>query len=208
MSYTTHEVQKALNLPDFDSWTAQKKMMPSPRTNHRPPDKPGQVRLGVVLVLLYRRGNDLYLVLTRRRDDLHTHAGQISFPGGRNKAPETLLATALREAQEEIGIDTEELEVLGKLSPLYISLSDFEVQPFVAWYKNAERPNFTPNISEVAEIIEVSLRHLCDPAMRAKEARNIHGCRVLVPYFAVQGQKVWGATAMILSEFLERLKIV
>jgi 8-oxo-dGTP pyrophosphatase MutT (NUDIX family) len=159
-----------------------------------------------VLVLLYCRDSELYVILTRRRDDLQSHAGQVSFPGGRNEAPETLLATALRETHEEVGINPQMLEVLGELTPLYIFPSDYEVHPFVAWYSNGDQPKFAPNLDEVAEIIEVPLRRLLEPATFQEEMWTIRGYELLVPFFCVNGHKIWGATAMMLSEFVERLR--
>ena len=114
----------------------------------------------------------------------------------------------MREAYEEIGVPAEGVTVLGQLTPLYILPSDFEVHPTVGWYSNGQRPVFIPNQDEVAEVLEVSLRHLMDPRTRGEGWWTIRGYRLLVPYYNVQGHKVWGATAMMLSELIERLKAV
>ncbi len=201
-----NEIEKALNLFSFDVSSAHRKMSPVPRHSRRPDEKAGQARLGGVLLLLYRRDNEFHLILTQRKDDLQSHAGQVSFPGGRNEESESLMATALREAQEEIGINPQMVSILGELSPIYIFPSDFEVHPFVGWYNNGKQPNFFPNHNEVAEIIEVPLAQLLDPANRKEEKWTIQGYELLVPFFLVKGHKVWGATAMMLSEFLERLR--
>jgi 8-oxo-dGTP pyrophosphatase MutT (NUDIX family) len=208
MHVTLDDVQAALQLAEFDGTAAQQKMMPQARVNLRPPERPGQPRLGGVLLLLYQAEDELYLVLTRRRDDLQAHAGQVSFPGGRHEAPETLQTTALRETFEEIGIPAASLRILGELSSLYILPSDFEVHPFVAYYENGSRPRFVPDPHEVAEIIEVPLSHLFDPSTRVEEEWELRGYPVSVPFFQVNQHKVWGATAMMLSEFLERLRRV
>ncbi len=204
-NYTIQDIKQALSLVDFDAYSAHKKMTPTSRESQRQPGKPGQVRLGGVLILLYPIHGELQLVLTRRRDDLNSHAGQMSFPGGQHEAQETLLMTALRETEEEIGISAKSLEVIGELAPLYIPPSDFEVHPFVAWYCNGNRPNFSPNPREVAEIIEVPLRHLLDPSSSGEQPWDFHGQSIIVPYYTVAGHKVWGATAMIISELVERL---
>jgi len=204
--YTIHDIQRALALPNFDVAAAQYKMLPVPRDVSRPPAKSGLARLGGVLVMFYCCGDELYLVLTRRRDDLHTHAGQISFPGGKHEVGETLAETAVREAHEEIGVHPDKLTILGGLTPLYIPPSDFEVHPTVAWYANGQRPSFIPNDGEVAEILEIPLGCLFDPIARGEETRLIRGYNVRIPFFNVQGHKVWGATAMILSELMERLR--
>jgi len=201
------EIQQALALQDFDPLKAQLKMAPRPRITVRAPETPGNPRQGGVLILLYERLGQTCLVLTRRRDDLQSHAGQISFPGGRRESGETLQTTAIREAHEEIGIHPAELELLGRLSSLYIPPSDYEVHPFVAWYRNG-RPTFIPQESEVAEILEVPLSHLLDPAARLQEKWEIRGFELDVPFYLVSGHKVWGATAMMLSEFLCRLEKV
>jgi 8-oxo-dGTP pyrophosphatase MutT (NUDIX family) len=204
-AYTIQDVKQALRLADFDAYSAQKKMTPTARENHREPGRPGRVRLGGVLVLLFPLHGELQLVLTRRRDDLNSHPGQMSFPGGQHEAQETLLMTALRETEEEIGISTRSLEVIGELTPLYIPPSDFEVHPFVAWYCNGNRPSFSPNPGEVAEIIEVPLRHLLDPSSRSEQPWDFQGHSITVPYYSVDEHKVWGATAMMISELVERL---
>lgn len=201
------QIQQALNLDDFDPLAAQLKMAPRPRSVVRTPETPGRPRQGGVLVLLYEIARQPYLVLTRRRDDLQSHAGQISFPGGRREAGESLQTTAFREAFEEVGVLPTELALLGRLSSLYIPPSDYEVYPFVAWYKNG-RPVFTPQEREVAEILEVPLSHLLDPATRLEEPWEIRGFQLNVPFYLVSGHKVWGATAMMLSEFLERVQKV
>jgi 8-oxo-dGTP pyrophosphatase MutT (NUDIX family) len=196
-------IRQALRLDSFDPEKAQKKMMPVPR-GVRPADKPGQPRQGGVLVLLYQQDGETFLVLTRRRDDLTAHAGQISFPGGRREDGESIEATAIREAKEEIGIDPLELELLGCLSPLYIPPTDYEVHPFVAWHLG--RPPLVRQPSEVAEILIVPLNYLLEPENQYEEPWEIRGFRVQVPYYLVDNHKVWGATAMMLSEFLERLR--
>jgi 8-oxo-dGTP pyrophosphatase MutT (NUDIX family) len=206
MIVTLQDVQQALALPEFDSLAAHTKMMPASRTINRPPEHTGRPRLGGVLLLLYSQNGELYLVLTRRRDDLSSHAGQISFPGGRREEGEPLEMTALREAYEEIGVDPAELTILGTLSSLYIPPSDYEVHPFVAWHPG--RPSLVPQEREVAEILEVPLSHLFNPATRQEEEWVIRDFPVRVPFLLVDQHRVWGATAMILSEFLERLRLV
>jgi 8-oxo-dGTP pyrophosphatase MutT (NUDIX family) len=171
------------------------------------PETPGSPRQGGVLILLYEKLGQTHLVLTRRRDDLQSHAGQISFPGGRREADETIQMTAFREAHEEVGVHPGELDFLGRLSSLYIPPSDYEVHPFVAWYKNG-LPIFIPQVTEVAEVLEVPLSLLLDPATRVVEKWELRGFELDVPFYLVGRHKVWGATAMMLSEFLSRLQEV
>lgn len=199
-------VQKALALENFDALTAQTRMMPFGGDGRKPPDNPDLLRVGAVLLLLYCRDDGLYLVLTKRRDDLPSHAGQVSFPGGRQEGRELLVQTALRETEEEIGVPATAVLPLGALTPLYIPPSGYMVHPFVGWYQIDPPLHFVPADREVAEIIEVPLRELLDPATAVAEAWDFHGHEVLVPHFALQGHKVWGATAIMLSEFVERLR--
>jgi 8-oxo-dGTP pyrophosphatase MutT (NUDIX family) len=201
--YSKADIRKALTWPDFDVETAQKKMLPRPRGT-RLPEAAGPTRQGGVLIVLYLQDGQNNLVLTRRRDDLQSHAGQISFPGGQREDGESLQATAIREAQEEIGIKPSNLSILGHLECMYIPPTDYEVYPFVAWHTG--RPQFRAQVEEVAEILEVPLGHLLDPDNHYEELWEIRGFLVQVPYYLVGPHKVWGATAMILSEFLERLR--
>ncbi|MBE2219927.1 MAG: CoA pyrophosphatase [Anaerolineae bacterium] len=172
------------------------------------PENDAFVRVGAVLLLLYCRENEIHLVLTKRREDLHAHAGQISFPGGRQEEAETLLTTALRETEEEVGIPQTAVHTLGQLTTIYIPPSGFLVHPFVGWYQNGSTPQFTPSFDEVAQIIEVPLLTLLDPKTAVAEPWDFKGHKVTVPYFDIQGHKVWGATAIMLSEFIERLRSV
>lgn len=206
MQLTIDQIRQALHLPDFDGEAAQKKMMPAFRANVRPPDREGEARLGGVLLLLYCEGAQWRLLLTRRRDDLSTHAGQISLPGGGQEGNESLLETALRETHEEVGAPPQRLTVLGRLTTLYISPSDYEVHPFVAWADGGKRPSFRANPAEVADLLEADLASLLDPDAPRWETWTIRGFQMDVPFYNVDGYKVWGATAMILSEFLERLR--
>ncbi len=208
MRLTIDDVKEALALADFDGLAAQRKMMPQFRSMVRPKERTGQPRLGSVLALLYCRDEELHVLLTLRREDMNSHAGQVSFPGGRREDGEPYMQTALRETEEEVGVRPSAITVLGQLTPIYILPSDYEVHPFVAWYANGQRPFFHPNDAEVAELLEAPLAHLLDPANRHEEPWDIHGFAMTVPFYDVAGHKVWGATAMILSELLERLRTV
>lgn len=168
-------------------------------------DRQGDPRQGAVLLLLYRREDRLHFVLTRRRDDLAAHAGQISLPGGRREDGEPLKKTALREAHEEIGVEPRAITILGRLATLYIAPSDFEVVPYVGWHQ--QTPSFVPQYSEVAEIIETPLQSILDERVRRQEVWERQGDAIFVPYFQIGAHKVWGATAMMLSEFAERLRV-
>ena len=181
--------------------SVQMGMAPVPRPgSDRIVDATLNCRRAGVLALLYPRDGELCLVLTRRTDAVDTHRGQISLPGGSMDPGEDAASAALREAWEELAVDTGPLDVLGELSPLYIPPSGFCIYPVVAYA--AERPNFVPNPGEVAEVLEVSLAHLLDPGTRGEETWPIRGADVRVPFYRVGHHKVWGATAMVLCELL------
>jgi 8-oxo-dGTP pyrophosphatase MutT (NUDIX family) len=198
-------VQRALAWPDFDAQYAQHQMAPRPRTLYRPPATPGAPRQGGVLLLLYPYAGRLCFVLTRRTSTVENHQGQISLPGGSQEPGETLAETALRETGEELGIAIDRDTLLGQLASLYIPPSDFEIHPFVAYCP--ARPDFEPAPAEVAELLEVPLDQLLDPAVHRDEDWTIRGLQVQVPFYQVAGHKIWGATAMVLSEMEQRLRL-
>jgi 8-oxo-dGTP pyrophosphatase MutT (NUDIX family) len=194
-------IRAALRAP-LPGKTAQMRMAPRPR-RLTPLDEDTPRDAGV-LCLLYPRAADTVVVLTRRSDGLERHSAQISFPGGAREAGETIVQTALRETQEELGVSAENIEILGELTPLYVSVSNFLIHPVVGWADPA--PRFRPDPREVAEVLEVSVQILVSPATTVTETWHYHGADHEVPFFSVKGNTVWGATAMILSELLEVLR--
>lgn len=199
------DIERALQMTEFDAGRAQHRMAPRPRSAYRPPPKPGHPHQGAVLFLLYPQAGQLHFVLTRRTETLDNHQGQISLPGGRQEPGETLAQTAIRETDEELGIDLKDRMMLGRLAPLYIAPSDFEIHPFVALHST--RPDFVPAPAEVAELLEVPVEYLLEPAVHQDEDWTIRGHRVWVPFYRIGEHKIWGATAMVLSEFEHRLRI-
>jgi 8-oxo-dGTP pyrophosphatase MutT (NUDIX family) len=188
-------------LPGVD---AQKHMAPRPRVGWQPDVIPDDCRRGAGLLLLYpSTDGSARLVLTLRDGALPHHAGQVSLPGGAIERGETEARAALREAEEEIHVDASALRVLGRLSPLHIPVSEFVLHPVVAVADH--RPDLRPHLGEVARILEVPLDHLLDRGRLAVDRRDYKGRTYEVPYFAVEGEKVWGATAMVLAEFLSVL---
>ncbi len=174
-----------------------------------PPNRPNKVPQGTtpreagVLLLLYPTEGALHFVLTRRTERLGSHSGQISFPGGRREPSDAdLTATALRETHEELGIDLNGINLLGHLTPLYVPPSHFLISPIVAYSHHV--PAFNPNANEVAEVIEAPLTVLFDEAAKGAELRALisqNGAQQLTPHYRIAGHNVWGATAMVLSEF-------
>jgi 8-oxo-dGTP pyrophosphatase MutT (NUDIX family) len=154
-----------------------------------------------VLALLFPHEGSTGLLLTVRRDHLKQHAGQVAFPGGRRKSGESLVETALREAEEEINVPPDRVDILGALTPLFIPVSNYCVYPFVGVLAG-EPTGLRPLDDEVAHILQVPLSLLMDPAARRSEARLLQDRSVEIPFFAVDGHVVWGATAMMLAELL------
>jgi len=151
------------------------------------------------LILLYPVEGEVYLPLTLRTQDVESHRGQVSLPGGALEEGESFESGALREAEEEVGISAGEVEVLGRLTPLFVPPSGFAVQPVVGAI--GRRPDFRPEPAEVARVLETALGRLAEPGVERRDRED--GREIL--YFPVEGQEVWGATAMILAELLSLL---
>jgi 8-oxo-dGTP pyrophosphatase MutT (NUDIX family) len=183
-------------------------MSPRPRPGDVFPLPPEiQPKEAGVLILLFPRGDDLGFFLTRRTDTVENHKGQISLPGGAQEQGESLEQTAVRETCEELSIDRACVQIIGgPLTPVYIPVSGFRASAYVAF--TPARPAATPEPGEVVEIIEMSLHTLVDPTTIEEEEWEIHGQQTIVPFFKVNGHKVWGATAMMLAEFAEMLRQV
>ncbi|HVO44421.1 MAG TPA: CoA pyrophosphatase [Aggregatilineales bacterium] len=201
---TLSEVKAALTLPDFDPRTAHRHMSPPSRPVTRP--LAGTPKLAAVLILLYPVNGDLAFALMRRTEYPGIHSGQISLPGGSCEPGESWVQTAVRETCEEFGL-CDPIEVLGELSKVYVAPSDFEIHPIVG--SLAERPAWKPDSREVAEIIEVTVPMLLDHSIKGFDERTlISGEVARIPHYRMGEHKVWGATALILSEFEHRLRAV
>jgi 8-oxo-dGTP pyrophosphatase MutT (NUDIX family) len=155
-----------------------------------------------VLVPLFVSGGALHAVFTRRRDDLRRHAGEISFPGGRQDDDESdLRLTALREAEEEIGLPPDAVELIGALQPTPTIATNYAVYPFVGLIEPGHQ--WTPSASEVAEILELSLDDLRAGYARQRMLRR--GVPFRTDVYVVGESLIWGATARMLTDLLERL---
>ncbi|MDP6456763.1 MAG: CoA pyrophosphatase [Candidatus Marinimicrobia bacterium] len=180
---------------------AQIKMAPYPR--YVPPQGRSEEEAipAAVLVVLFPRHDSWFFILTERSSEVEHHQGQISLPGGAHEGDESLRETALREAEEELGIDVGSVSMLGELTPLFIPVSGFRVHPFVAVTK--EEPYLRPDPTEVGSVHFASVDQLVDEDCIQREVRQIRGLQMEVPYFRFDHLKVWGATAAMLSEFRE-----
>jgi len=161
---------------------------------------PTESRQAAALLLLYPHQEGAAVALTVRASGLARHPGQISLPGGATDPGETLAQAALREAAEEIGVDPSAVRILGELTPVHVLVSGFTLHPVVGL--TDRRPDFAPAPEEVEEILEVSLDHLRDASRIRQGTRIREGVAVEYPYFDLLGHQVWGATAMVLGEFI------
>ena len=197
-------LKEQLQLP-LPGKEAQYKLATKTRTPYKNKTTPKEVRLASVLCLLYPKNDHLFIPLIQRVIAINDkHSGQISFPGGKLEPTDKSCEDgALREANEEIGIQPKDVSIIGRLTPLYVPVSNFQVFPFVGYLNYA--PKFTAQEKEVAEIVEVALEELIAPetlkykSMSYKDKFTVKN----VPYFDVNDKTIWGATAMMLNELIE-----
>lgn len=188
---------------ELPGYRSQQKLEPATRkqfmsfVHNQPP------RESAVLILIFPSGDELMTVFIKRNVYDGVHSGQIAFPGGRSEEYDRdAVATALREAEEEIGIRAADVNLIGLLSPLYIPPSNFNVQPVVG-FLNYE-PTFKPDPAEVSGLLIVNLNKLMhQEVLQQKTITVSDGYCIQVPCYVPDSHVIWGATSMILSEFLE-----
>lgn len=186
---------------------AQRKLAPHPENDLRNPKnyEPANddFRNSSVLIPIIQWKDELEIVLTLRTQSIN-HGGQLSFPGGGKEGDETIVETALREAQEEIGLHPGRVEIAGQLTPLYVGHSDNMVTPVVAFLK--EEQSFTANPNEVDEILTVPISELVTEQNLIEENWDLRGAPYRVPFWNIHRVPLWGATAMMMSELVELYK--
>ncbi len=165
----------------------------------------GEFRLAAVLVPLYVADGSVHVVLTQRTDNVRTHQGQVSFPGGGFEPSDaTLRETALREAHEEVGLDPDDVEILGVLEDLPTAVSSFRIRPFVGVIPHPYE--FVHHAMEVAYVFAPKLELFADESKRETQVRERDGQRFEIYYYDVNGAIVWGATARMLVRLIEVLR--
>jgi 8-oxo-dGTP pyrophosphatase MutT (NUDIX family) len=175
-------------------------LAPVPRRGFPAGVHPARIRRAAGLLLVFPIEDRAHIVLTQRAHTLERHGGQISLPGGVVEPGETFERAALREAHEEIALPLDAVDVIGALTPIDIPVSGFRLHPIVA--TAPARQPLHPSDGEVARILEIPVDELLHPAAFAITARRRDGIDIQAPAFRVGGAEIWGATAMVLAEFL------
>lgn len=198
----TNHIEKILE-QELPGARSHIKMIPPGRELIIKKDDESKVRYSSVLFLLFPIDGEIYTCLTKRNPAMKNHPGQISFPGGKIEKGETPEDTALREAEEEVGIIPADVRVLGRLSELYIPVSKFSISPFVAWVD--QKPEFILNKDEAEKLILFPIQKFSqNPKLDRIELETVTG-PLEVPYYPFDGEIIWGATAMIIAEFFDLL---
>jgi len=163
----------------------------------------GFTRQAAVLMAIYERSGEPHFLLTRRTNEVRTHKGQISFPGGMRRDRESLKQTALRETFEEVGIEECRIEILGRFHD-YLSINGDLVAPFAGFMEG----DFTvvPQTSEVAEVVPVPFSVFIEPGRLRTEHRPRAGAMIDVYFFRYEPHEIWGLTAHIIKDFMEALR--
>ncbi len=186
-------------LPGFE---AHKEMMPYKRISAVEAKRTLTPRQSAVMMLLFPVEDDINILLIQRTESTGAHSGQIAFPGGKlDPEDKDLLDCAIRETWEEIGISSERITVLGKLTEVYIPPSNFLAQPYVGWMDHF--PDLTLQPTEVQQVLTISLKQFFKPENRSRKSMTLPTFNVTVdvPYFDLNGHTVWGATALMINEF-------
>jgi 8-oxo-dGTP pyrophosphatase MutT (NUDIX family) len=199
---TISRLREGLRL-DLPGPVAQSRLAPMPPRKWPPGFDVAALRHAAGLLLLFPVEGLARIVLTVRADTLDRHRGQVSLPGGAIEPDETVEQAALREAHEEVGLNIDDVHVLGRLTPLDIAVSGFRLHPIVA---NVDaHPKLVASDGEVARILEVDVDDLLDRRHLVVTTMSRDGVDFRVPAFRVAGTEIWGATAMVLAEFLTLL---
>jgi 8-oxo-dGTP pyrophosphatase MutT (NUDIX family) len=182
---------------------AHARLAPRPRREWPAGFDTATIRHAAALLLVFPVDQRAHIVLTVRGDALGRHGGQVSLPGGVIEPGESVAQAALREAHEEVALAVDAVRILGPLTPIDIPVSGFRLQPVVG--TTAARPELTPADGEVARILEIAVEELVDGSRLVTTERTRDGQTLVIPAFLIAGVEIWGATAMVLAEFLTLL---
>ena len=193
-------LEKRLAAGDLPGRAVVPRFGPRPYDGRHYIDPPPDARDAAVLLLLCPQDESWWIPFTLRPTSLPDHGGQISLPGGAVEPGETSREAAIREFHEELGADGLSIDILGRLSPLYVPASNFHVEPWVGVAR--QQPRLVANPAEVEEIIQIPLPHLLAPANLGSQQRSSEGISYTAPHFIWQSHQVWGATCLILGELV------
>lgn len=181
------------------------KMIPPGRKLSLNDDEPETIRQSSVLLLLFRHEGQLYTCLTKRSPAMKNHPGQVSLPGGKIEQGESPEVAALREAQEEVGVVPADVLILGRLSEVYVQVSRYRILPIVGWVDY--KPEFEINAAEAEKLILFPIQPVfLEQLLKTFPVQTSTGL-LNVPCFVFDDEIIWGATAMILAEFLDLLNL-
>tara|TARA_B100001250_G_C19770622_1_gene777003 strand:+ start:326 stop:949 length:624 start_codon:yes stop_codon:yes gene_type:complete len=178
---------------------AQSIMMVKSKTPFQVTNELNTIKHSSVLILLFFKDNCWNFFLTKRTQHVNHHKGQISLPGGVHEGNESLQETAFRETEEEIGIPSKDINLIGELTPFYVPISNFKIFPFIGWLKI--KPEIKIEIKEVEKIFSISLDEFILESTQKSKKDILHNNVVTIPYYNINNEIVWGATSVILSEF-------
>ena len=208
MLYDINDIKQKLQRP-LPGYLSHKKMSTANRDEEllRFKANPQNAKKSAVFILLFNDDDRLKVVFIRRSFYVGIHAGQIAFPGGRFEESDlTVQNTALREIEEEIGVKSDKIEIIGRLTDIYVPPSNFLISVFVGFMK--EKPMFTADVREVDEIIEVDLDEFFKAGViqEMEFVVSSNNYSVLAPYYKVKNADIWGASAMVMTELLDILQ--
>jgi len=208
MLLTKQELKNKLSNPLLGT-SSHIKMVPQHRIQDFINDKDNTLNAqkSAVLILFFHENDTLKMIVIRRSHYVGIHSGQIAFPGGRyEEEDENVMTTALREIHEEIGIPEDKIEILGRLSDIYVPPSNFLISVFVGYL--TERPQYKIEKREVDEVIEIPFENFFKPDVRKEKDFYVNSLKAgsNAPYFDVTNAEIWGASAMVISELLDVLR--
>lgn len=194
---TIEHIIEALQKP-LPGKDAQINMLPNGRELIEAGNDPSVIT-SAVLILIYPENDELFFCLTKRNSNLKHHPGQISFPGGRCELHEKDPSkTALRETEEEIGVPQNQIQLLGKLTEVFVIVSNFNIHPYIGYC--AKKPNFIINHKEVEELIELPLHSIFPKENHTERKMETRLGNITVPCYLINEHVIWGATSMMIAE--------
>ena len=197
-----NDIIKRIKINKLPGISAQLKMAPPLRIKELEKEiNTKELRSSAVLLTLFQTEKEWFLILIKRTSDGGVHSNQMAFPGGKYENTDASIQyTALRETEEEIGISKDKISVIKQLSKMYIPISGFKVFPFVGILKN--EPQISLNNAEVEDIYYIPIKDFSEKNSKSEKI-SVRGHQIFTPFYYIQNQIIWGATAMIISEFIE-----